>query len=95
MILSKSFTHLSQLLRFHSVEKKEACRETAPPFFYCCKEYSFNYLNPAKRKAMAVKNEKRFLSQKRNVLQKSLLFPFRLDYPVKIQASFKRFLKAV
>lgn len=58
----------------------------------CC---SWQELNPAKRKAMAVKNEKRFLSQKRNALQKSLLFPFRLDYPIKIQASFKRLLKAV
>lgn len=54
-----------------------------------------NQVNPAKRKAMAVKNEKRFLSQKRNALQKSRLFLFRLDYPVKIQASFKRLLKAV
>lgn len=53
------------------------------------------YLNPAKRKAMVAKNEKRFLKQKRNVLQKSESLSFRSDYPVKIQASFKRLLKAV
>lgn len=52
-------------------------------------------LNPAKRKAMVAKNEKRFLKQKRNVLQKSESLSFRSDYPVKIQASFKRLLKAV
>ena len=52
-------------------------------------------LNPAKRKAMVAKNEKRFLKQKRNVLQKSESLSFRSDYPVKIQASFKRHLKAV
>lgn len=54
-----------------------------------------NDLNPAKRKAMVAKNEKRFLKQKRNVLQKSESLSFRSDYPVKIQASFKRLLKAV
>ena len=53
------------------------------------------YVNPAKRKAMVAKNEKRFLKQKRNVLQKSESLSFRSDYPVKIQASFKRLLKAV
>lgn len=53
------------------------------------------YINPAKRKAMVAKNEKRFLKQKRNVLQKSESLSFRSDYPVKIQASFKRLLKAV
>ena len=52
-------------------------------------------INPAKRKAMVAKNEKRFLKQKRNVLQKSESLSFRSDYPVKIQASFKRLLKAV
>ncbi len=52
-------------------------------------------VNPAKRKAMVAKNEKRFLKQKRNVLQKSESLSFRSDYPVKIQASFKRLLKAV
>lgn len=29
-----------------------------------------DYLNPAKRKAMVMKNETRFLKQKRNALQK-------------------------
>lgn len=53
------------------------------------------FINPAKRKAMVAKNEKRFLKQKRNVLQKSESLSFRSDYPVKIQASFKRLLKAV
>lgn len=52
-------------------------------------------INPAKRKAMVAKNEKRFLKQKRNVLQKSESLSFRSDYPVKIQTSFKRLLKAV
>lgn len=56
---------------------------------------SFSDVNPAKRKAMVAKNEKRFLKQKRNVLQKSESLSFRSDYPVKIQASFKRLLKAV
>ena len=50
-----------------------------------------NYLNPAKRKAMAVKNEKRFLKQKRNALKN----PGYSHHPVKTQASFKRLLKAV
>lgn len=49
------------------------------------------YLNPAKRKAMAVKNEKRFLKQKRNALKN----PGYSHHPVKTQASFKRLLKAV
>ena len=48
-------------------------------------------LNPAKRKAMAVKNEKRFLKQKRNALKN----PGYSRHPVKTQASFKRLLKAV
>lgn len=48
-------------------------------------------LNPAKRKAMAVKNEKRFLKQKRNALKN----PGYSHHPVKTQASFKRLLKAV
>ena len=48
-------------------------------------------INPAKRKAMAVKNEKRFLKQKRNALKN----PGYSHHPVKTQASFKRFLKAV
>lgn len=55
----------------------------------------YRSVNPAKRKAMVAKNEKRFLKQKRNVLQKSESLSFRSDYPVKIQASFKRLLKAV
>ena len=50
-----------------------------------------NKLNPAKRKAMAVKNEKRFLKQKRNALKN----PGYSHHPVKTQASFKRLLKAV
>lgn len=50
-----------------------------------------DYLNPAKRKAMAVKNEKRFLKQKRNALKN----PGYSRHPVKTQASFKRLLKAV
>lgn len=49
------------------------------------------YLNPAKRKAMVVKNEKRFLKQKRNALKN----PGYSRHPVKTQASFKRLLKAV
>lgn len=49
------------------------------------------YVNPAKRKAMAVKNEKRFLKQKRNALKN----PGYSRHPVKTQASFKRLLKAV
>ena len=48
-------------------------------------------INPAKRKAMAVKNEKRFLKQKRNALKN----PGYSHHPVKTQASFKRLLKAV
>ena len=48
-------------------------------------------VNPAKRKAMAVKNEKRFLKQKRNALKN----PGYSRHPVKTQASFKRLLKAV
>lgn len=48
-------------------------------------------VNPAKRKAMAVKNEKRFLKQKRNALKN----PGYSHHPVKTQASFKRLLKAV
>lgn len=60
------------------------------------KNYSYCYLrpvvvNPAKRKAMAVKNEKRFLKQKRNALKN----PGYSHHPVKTQASFKRLLKAV
>lgn len=51
---------------------------------------AFN-INPAKRKAMAVKNEKRFLKQKRNALKN----PGYSRHPVKTQASFKRLLKAV
>lgn len=51
----------------------------------------WEYLNPAKRKAMAVKNEKRFLKQKRNALKN----PGYSHHPVKTQASFKRLLKAV
>ena len=49
------------------------------------------FVNPAKRKAMAVKNEKRFLKQKRNALKN----PGYSHHPVKTQASFKRLLKAV
>lgn len=49
------------------------------------------HINPAKRKAMAVKNEKRFLKQKRNALKN----PGYSRHPVKTQASFKRLLKAV
>lgn len=49
------------------------------------------FVNPAKRKAMAVKNEKRFLKQKRNALKN----PGYSRHPVKTQASFKRLLKAV
>lgn len=49
------------------------------------------FINPAKRKAMAVKNEKRFLKQKRNALKN----PGYSHHPVKTQASFKRLLKAV
>lgn len=48
-------------------------------------------LNPAKRKAIAVKNEMRFLMQKRNALKN----PGYSRHPVKTQASFKRLLKAV
>lgn len=50
-----------------------------------------SYLNPAKRNAMVVKNEKRFLKQKRNALKN----PGYSRHPVKTQASFKRLLKAV
>lgn len=53
--------------------------------------YNKKDLNPAKRKAMAVKNEKRFLKQKRNALKN----PGYSRHPVKTQASFKRLLKAV
>ena len=55
----------------------------------------FQILNPAKRNAIAVKNEMRFSLQKRNVLQKSRLQSFRLSYPVEIQVSFKRLLKTI
>lgn len=48
-------------------------------------------INPAKRNAMVVKNEKRFLKQKRNALKN----PGYSHHPVKTQASFKRLLKAV
>lgn len=48
-------------------------------------------INPAKRKAMAVKNEKRFLKQKRNALKN----PGYSRHPVNKKASFKRLLKAV
>lgn len=48
-------------------------------------------VNPAKRKAMAVKNEKRFLKQKRNALKN----PGYSHHPVNKKASFKRLLKAV
>ncbi len=48
-------------------------------------------VNPAKRKAMAVKNEKRFLKQKRNALKN----PGYSRHPVNKKASFKRLLKAV
>lgn len=52
----------------------------------------YNYqVNPAKRNAMVVKNEKRFLKQKRNALKN----PGYSRHPVKTQASFKRLLKAV
>lgn len=54
-------------------------------------EEAFKDINPAKRKAMAVKNEKRFLKQKRNALKN----PGYSRHPVKTQASFKRLLKAV
>lgn len=54
-----------------------------------------DYVNPAKRNAIAVKNEMRFSLQKRNVLQKSRLQSFRLSYPVEIQVSFKRLLKTI
>lgn len=53
-------------------------------------EYYLN-VNPAKRNAMVVKNEKRFLKQKRNALKN----PGYSHHPVKTQASFKRLLKAV
>lgn len=49
------------------------------------------YINPAKRNAMVVKNEKQFLKQKRNALKN----PGYSRHPVKTQASFKRLLKAV
>lgn len=49
------------------------------------------FVNPAKRKAMAVKNEKRFLKQKRNALKN----PGYSRHPVNKKASFKRLLKAV
>lgn len=49
------------------------------------------HVNPAKRNAMVVKNEKRFLKQKRNALKN----PDYSHHPVKTQASFKRLLKAV
>lgn len=53
---------------------------------------SLNFqVNPAKRNAMVVKNEKRFLKQKRNALKN----PDYSHHPVKTQASFKRLLKAV
>ena len=45
-------------------------------------------VNPAKRNAMVVKNEKRFLKQKRNALKN----PGYSRHPVKTQASFKRLL---
>lgn len=58
---------------------------------FSCLRKSNVYINPAKRKAMAVKNEKRFLKQKRNALKN----PGYSHHPVKTQASFKRLLKAV
>ena len=63
---------------------------------YALKKEDIDYslhgcVNPAKRKAMAVKNEKRFLKQKRNALKN----PGYSHHPVKTQASFKRLLKAV
>lgn len=64
--------------------------------FNSCKRTFYMYnnvrkINPAKRKAMVVKNEKRFLKQKRNALKN----PGYSRHPVKTQASFKRLLKAV
>ena len=53
-----------------------------------CDEFMHG-VNPAKRKAKAVKNEKRFLKQKRNALKN----PGYSHHPVKTQASFKRLLK--
>lgn len=67
------------------------------PYSYNWKQKTFtpfhidHLVNPAKRKAMAVKNEKRFLKQKRNALKN----PGYSRHPVKTQASFKRLLKAV
>lgn len=54
-------------------------------------EVQLRIINPAKRNAMVVKNEKRFLKQKRNALKN----PGYSRHPVKTQASFKRLLKAV
>lgn len=61
----------------------------------CIEEDTSRLINPAKRNAIAVKNEMRFSLQKRNVLQKSRLQSFRLSYPVEIQVSFKRLLKTI
>lgn len=60
-----------------------------PKIIYCI--FFTRQLNPAKRNAMVVKNEKRFLKQKRNALKN----PGYSRHPVKTQASFKRLLKAV
>jgi len=66
-----------------------------PVEFFALQSSSTSDVNPAKRNAMAVKNEMRFSLQKRNVLQKSRLQSFRLSYPVEIQVSFKRLLKTI
>lgn len=66
-------------------------QKTDPQNFRLILVAVYKDVNPAKRKAMAVKNEKRFLKQKRNALKN----PGYSHHPVKTQASFKRLLKAV
>lgn len=79
----KTSDHNSSVLPLH---QRPACHQD-----HYRENPKAKYLNPAKRKAMAVKNEKRFLKQKRNALKN----PGYSRHPVKTQASFKRLLKAV
>lgn len=74
-------------------EKVKHCLElaTLAPNSSDMQLWEFYHINPAKRKAMAVKNEKRFLKQKRNALKN----PGYSRHPVNKKASFKRLLKAV
>lgn len=89
--LTAEIWHKGLILPWQNLHNQRFCYTFATEI-NCQDKYIMNEnLNPAKRKAMAVKNEKRFLKQKRNALKN----PGYSHHPVKTQASFKRLLKAV